>query len=115
MPKSDFELVWRGNQVFDLVMDEAVEAVDEATAEGAQLARADAPVDRGNLAEGMQNEPAKREGDDVAGRFGVDQAVFYAAAVEALHPTKAGFIRRAGDRAAGKLGERLGRKVKTIK
>ena len=26
-----------------------------------------------------------------------------------LHPTKAGFIRRAGDRAAGKLAERIGR------
>ena len=111
MPESDVQLVWLGDQVFELLMDEGAEAVDETTADGAQLARADAPVDQGNLAAGFHNEPAKRVGDDIVGRFGVDEAVFYAAAVEALHPTKAGFIRRAADRAFGKLAERIGAKV----
>ena len=104
-------MVWNGDQVLKQFMDDAVAAVDEATEEGAQLAQADAPRDTGDLADSMQNEPAKRDGDDVVGRFGADQAVFYAAAVEALHPTKAGFIRRAGDRAAAKLPERIAAKV----
>ena len=64
--------------------------MDETTAEGAQLAQADAPRDTGDLADGMQNEPAKREGDDIVGRFGADQAVFYAAAVEVAAPHQGG-------------------------
>ncbi len=115
MPESDMQLVWLGDQVFELLMDEGAEALDETTADAALIARADAPVDRGNLAAGFHNEPAKRVGDDIVGRFGVDRAVFYAAAVEVRHPTKAGFIRRAGDRAFGKLAERVGGKAKTIK
>ena len=111
MPEPDFILQWEGDQVFKLLMDAGAEAVDETTADGALIARADAPVDQGNLAAGFHNEPAKRVGDDIVGRFGVDEAVFYAAAVEALHPTKAGFIRRAGDRAFAKLAERIGAKI----
>ena len=82
--------MWNGDQIFKLLMDGGAKAVDETTAEGAQLAQADAPRDTGDLADGMQNEPAKREGDDIVGRFGADKAVFYAAAVEALHPTQGG-------------------------
>lgn len=110
MPE-EFVLHWEGDQVYELYTAGAAVAIDELTAEAAQLAEAEAPRDTGHLAMGMHNEPAKPEGDAFVGRWGADKASWHAVIVEAVHPTKAGFMRRIHDRVSGNLAERIADKV----
>ena len=111
MPDQGFELHWEGDQVFKLYTDASAQAIDELTAEAAQLGEAEAPRDTGHLAMGMHNEPAKPEGDAFVGRWGADRSSWHAAIVEVKHPTKAGFMRRIHDRVSGELPERIAQKV----
>ena len=112
MANSDVTLDWRGDLVFELIGDAVLESIDETTAEGAIKAREEAPRDTGHLASGMHNEPAERKGDEIVGRWGPDRASWHAAPVEALHPTKAGFMRRINDAVGRKLAGRIAARVK---
>ena len=108
---ADFELDWKGDQVGELLFNAAEAAVDELTAEAAKRAEAEAPRDRPLLAISMQNEPAERDGADVVGRWGADEAAFHAVAVEVTHPTKAGFMRRIHDTVSRKLAAQIRARV----
>ena len=55
--------------------------------------QSDAPRDTGDLASGFLTEIKPRTGDNIEGRVGADSRVYYAAAVEVNHPSKAGFMR----------------------
>ena len=61
---------------------------------------------------GIRNEPATRQGEIVTGQVGADAEEFYAAAVEANHPSKAGFMRRAADREFTNLAGRIAKWIK---
>ena len=97
MPKS-FSIQWEGDKLLGITLEAVEKAIDETTHETAIVMGGDAPRDSGLLADNFLSTPAKVEGKVVTGEVGADAAVYYAAAVEANHPGKAGFIRRAADR-----------------
>ena len=104
MPKN-YSIKWEGDKVFGIAMDAVERAIDETTHETAVRMQADAPVDRGDLKDGIRNEPAERKGDVIEGQVGVEAEIYYATSVEANHPSKAGFMRRAGDQEFPKLAD----------
>ena len=108
----DFTLEWLGKELLDSVLTASETSVDFATNSAKGVAQADAPVDQGITKAGIATETAKREGDSVVGAFGFDPSIGRRVIVEVVHPTKAGFMRRAGDsefpKLVGKLKELLG-------
>ena len=111
MPKN-YSIKWEGDKVFGIAMNAVERAIDETTHETAIRMQADAPVDRGDLRDGIKNEPAERKGDVIEGQVGVEAEIYYATAVEANHPSKAGFMRRAADQEFPKVLKRLKDAVK---
>ena len=111
MARRGYEIEWLGDEVTEMIVSANEAAVHELAQEAADLAEAEAPRDRGHLARSMHAEAPVTEGDDVYARWGADKAMFYAAAVEALHPTKAGFMRRIHDRVSAQLAEQIAGRV----
>ena len=106
MPKS-FSIKWEGDELLDITLDTVKRGIDETTAETASIMKGDAPRASGDLAEGIHSEPASLQGKVVEGFVGADAKQAYAVAVEANHPSKAGFMRRAAEREFPKLTGRI--------
>ena len=94
MPK-EFTFEWNGDKLIADMFGAAIGSVDTVLGQTVKAAQASAPRDRGDLANGLAFEPAKREGNDVVGAWGGSE--WYTFIVEARHPSKAGFLRQAGD------------------
>ena len=108
----DFVLKWEGKKLLAITLEASERAVDETLQETALVMEADAPRDTGDLASSFLTEIKPRTGDNIEGRVGADSRVYYAAAVEVNHPSKAGFMRRAADREFPKLADRIGKGIK---
>ena len=99
MPRqTDFIVDWDGPELVAATLKAAERAVDQVTNAAADSARADSPVDTEITKGGIDTEPAKLEGSSVVGAFGFDKSIGRRVIVEFVHPSKAGFMRRAGDR-----------------
>lgn len=99
-------LTWRGKQVAEKVMRAAQEAVDDVTEEAAKDAAASHwwGARTGTLTANIVNEPAKRRGNLITGRFGSTQTQgFYGLFLERRSP----FLRPAADRTFSTLARRI--------
>ena len=108
MTNRSYAIDWQGDKLLGILMEQARTGIDMTNEQAKEFAVADAPVDTGELKEGIDTQAAVIQGSEVVGAFGVHSSVSHAAAVETSHPTKQGFLRRAGDRAYPSLAGRIG-------
>ena len=97
MPKKTLKLDWKGPQVLKNVLDATVQASEEVAENTADRMENDAPVLSGELRDGIGYEGPVLSKYVVTTTVGVDARVRYAFVVEFVHPSKAGFMRRAAD------------------
>ena len=110
MPRDkDFVLTWKGDDLADATFEAARGAVDAVLQRTIELASATAPRRSGHLAGSFRREPARREMDNIVGRWGND--AFYFFIVEARHPSQAGFARRAADTTYPTLTDEIKRRL----
>lgn len=105
-------LTWQGDAISRRIAAACVDAIDETTAACVPLGRGLVHVDSGLLQSRIGTEPAREEGDQVVGAYGVPDDPGYALPQELLPaPQGSAYIRPPADQEFPKLGERIAKRL----